>query len=319
MFNRILEWVYYSVKVLFFVGVVLFMVGTRTAITELQNGVKVIQQQNFENYNNTALLFSEVSSTLDFLKQYSFALSDYTFSEDFALRTAISDATKKAEQDNVASTSESLNRDNFIVAYIQQQTERPTYDYIKSMTVYLVQQVDGSDSGSIGTGTVIKIDDAATYILTNKHVCDFAEGTSCYVYQDGEKYPIASVKAAEVDHDIQVVKTTSIIPNKRAVRGLKDTIEQDRVYVVGHNNGNPFMYSEGTVSGFSRDNGDLIVGMPSGPGNSGSGIFTQDGYLTGVLYAGQVFPVGFLYSLDTAHGICVNSTVLRLFLAEYFN
>jgi len=85
------------------------------------------------------------------------------------------------------------------------------------------------------------------------------------------------------------------------------------------NNGNPFLYSEGTVSGFDRRSGDLIVGMPSGPGNSGSGIFTQDGYLTGILYAGQMFPaVPFGAAIDTAHGICVNSQVLRLFLSEYF-
>jgi S1-C subfamily serine protease len=273
------------------VCIILFFLWMGSSIINLQNDVSIVRKQSTDSYNIQAQVYTKVADAI----------------------TAIYNYSQSVEQN-------SIGRDRAITAYIQQNNEKPEYKYMKSMIVYLVEQsLIDEHKGSIGTGTVIKVTENETYIITNKHVCDWAEGTTCFVYQDKEKYTISLVKANEVDHDIQIVKTSKVVPDKVAVKGLKDVKEQDTVYMVGNNNGNPFMYSEGTVSGFDRGTGDMLVGMPSGPGNSGSGIFTKDGYLCGLLYAGQIFNLGFFPSLDTAHGICVNSEILRLFLAEYIN
>lgn len=290
--------------------------------SDMKAEIKKIQRQNFQAYNVQAELNSKIIETLVQLIAYTQQIEKANIQRAVTLADFLKDLDAKiqASEDKIKADEQlSLTRDTAIAGAFQNYAMKPTYDYMKSRIVYLVQTYENADMMSIGTGTVIKVTDTETYILTNKHVCDFAEGSVCFVYQDKEKYVITLVKQNEVDHDIQIVKTSKVVPGKQAVIGIKDVQPQDKVFMTGHNNGNPFLYSEGTVSGFDRRSGDLIVGMPSGPGNSGSGIFTQDGYLTGILYAGQMFPaVPFGAAMDTAHGICVNSQVLRLFLSEYF-
>lgn len=199
------------------------------------------------------------------------------------------------------------------------ETVKPSYDYLKSMTVYLVERkIDDPTKGAIGTGVIVKITEHVTYIMTNKHVCEWNEDSVCYVQvDDGSERMMKLIARADGDLDMQLAMILGTIEGKTAIKGVQESYPQDNVYMVGNNNGNPYMYSEGTVSGITRD-GDLLVGMPSGPGNSGSGVFTQDGYLTGLLYAGQVFRVGIFPSLDNSHGICVKATDIAEFLKPYF-
>lgn len=301
--------------------VFVFFAWMALSIIEIKQEITTIQDQNLQAYNVQAEVFSKIVSTINALATYAQGIEQADRIRAATLAEflqQIDNKIKEAEEKAKEADEASLKRDTIIATAFQKYTEQPTYDYMKSMIVYLIQQ-DLADTthGSIGTGTVIKVTDSETYILTNKHVCDFSEGTVCYAYQDKQKYMITLVKRNTVDHDIQIVKTSRVIPGKQPVKGLKDVAPQDKVYMVGHNRGNPFMYSEGTVSGFIRESGDLLVGMPSGPGNSGSVIFTHDGYLCGLLFAGQVMPFGPYGSLDTAHGICVNSKILRLFLDGY--
>lgn len=292
-----------------------FIFWTIATLREIKTEISLIQDQNLQAYNVQAQVFSKTIEFVNLVAEYTQKSNDDSVNRDATLANFLNELVTRLQ--TVDETA--INRDKNIAEYVQANEQKPAYEYMKSMIVYLIQQdLTDLEHGSIGTGTVIKVTDNETYILTNKHVCDWAEGSICYVYQDKEKYEISLVKANEVDHDMQVVKTSKVVPNKIAVKGIKDVVQQDKVYCVGNNNGNPFMYSEGTVAGFVRESGDLLVGMPSGPGNSGSGIFTQDGYLTGLLYAGQVFPINYGASLDTSHAICINSKILRLFLAEYF-
>ena len=313
-FLNVLKWGYRVIKYTFIIG---FSFYVYTSINIIQKEINTLKVQNLQAYDINAEIYTQMITVIKSVINYAQEIETVNIVRDLTLANFLQDLEDKIKVADEAS----MNRDRIIASHIERTEEKPAYDYIKSMTVYLIEQmVDDDTKGSIGTGTVIKVTDNETFILTNKHVCDFAEGTTCFVYQDKEKYQITLVKKSEVDHDMQVVKTSIVVPNKIAVKGIKDVVTQDKVFMVGNNNGNPFMYSEGTVSGFIRGTGDLLVGMPSGPGNSGSGIFTQDGYLTGLLYAGQVFSTTFeiIGAMDTAHGICIRSEVLRLFLAEYF-
>ena len=292
-----------------------FVLFTITTLSSIQQELETIAQENVAIYSVQSEVYSKTLEYIKFTNQINETRADLLQGSINVLENRTNDL----KNNDTRVESESIIRDTVISKYIQESSARPDYEYMRARIVYLVQGITGTDKGSIGTGTVIKVTDNETYVLTNKHVCDWSEGTECYILDNGEKYPITFVKSPTVDIDAQVVKTNKLVPNKEAILGIKDVKPQDKVYVVGHNNGNPFLYSEGTVSGFSRDNTSLIIGMPSGPGNSGSGIFTQDGYITGLLYAGQMFAaVPFGYSVDTAHAICVPSWQLRLFLSDYF-
>jgi len=303
------------------VVVVLSLVWILLSLNGINKQLSTIEKQNNNVYLADSQLFSKIILQLNILRQNEQTILEINARNHKDLSeyiTFLEEQIKAIEQKAIAEAEISFTRDNMITTYIQENTEKPSYDFMKASIVYLIEAQVASDMGSIGTGVVIKVTENETYILTNKHVFSFDEGTISYVFQDNEKYLVTLVNRDDLDHDMQIVKTNKVLPGKIAVKGIKDVMPQDKVFMVGNNNGNPFMYSEGTVSGFMKITGNLLVGMPSGPGNSGSAIFTQDGYIAGLLYAGQVFPVNDTISLDTAHGIAINSHELRLYLADYF-
>jgi len=314
--------------------VVLFFLWLASNVLELKKEIAVIKDQQYDNYNTQAKVFSSIIKAISVTGEYIKAVNQESLERDIKINQDSLDRDSKIvetlqviatetkatsdKQKNDDAKSHTAEQDNKQVPF--SADERPSYDYLKDRIVYMVEKIGDTEHGGIGTGVVVKVDESATYILTNKHVCDWAPGNSCFVLgDDKEKFPITLIKKNEVDHDVQLVKTDRPIPGKVAVKGIKDVKPQDKVYFVGNNNGNFFMYSEGTVAGFMRKSGDLLVGAPSGPGNSGSGIFTQDGYLAGILFAGQIFELEEFggYTMDTSHAICVNSEVLRLFLDGY--
>jgi hypothetical protein len=300
------------------------------SIISIENSLANLRYQNLQMYNLQAEVYTSMISTISKVVDYIKQVNDESNARDVAIDNNINKNDKEHNKkikavENKVSVNDlkieqyiALNSKRYAILIddFNKYVEHPSYEYIKSMIVFIVQpSIVDENHGSIGTGTIVKVTDTETFILTNKHVCDFE--SPCYVYENKNKYQLTLIKQNEVDHDVQLVKINKVLTGKQAVKGIKDVVPQDKVYMVGHNNGNPFLYSEGTVSGFDKWNGNLIVGMPSGPGNSGSGIFTQDGYLTGLLYAGQIFEVHSFPSLDTAHGLCVSSKVLRLFLKGY--
>lgn len=206
---------------------------------------------------------------------------------------------------------------------INNTLSKPSYDYLRSITVYIfASKKDDPQHGWIGTGVIIDLNKGNTIILTNRHVMPNTDDMNYYVVEDGKKYKLVNIKVSQDEKvDLSLNKVEGLIPGKRAVVGLTDTQPQDSVYMVGSNLGRPFLYAEGTVSGYDSldDNFDLIVGMPSGPGNSGSGVINKDGKLVGVLYAGSIISEEGIYQMDTSHGVCMNSKVLRLFLAGYIS
>ena len=220
---------------------------------------------------------------------------------------------------------------NKMVGGISYLLQKPSYTYLKSITVKIIARNVNADTlpdgkkGWMGTGVIIAIDKDFTYILTCRHVVGESDSPydptkyHYYIKDGNDKYTFTPIKVSKDENvDLALIRINGHIDGKRAVRGFGDVSEQDPVYMVGMDLGRPFFYSEGTVAGFDDNNGDeLVVGMPSGPGNSGSGIINKDGKLVGILYAGSIIDQEGIDELDISHGLCVPIKAIRLFLAGY--
>ena len=201
---------------------------------------------------------------------------------------------------------------------IETKTKRPSYEYMKSITTVNIAHALNAKEYFIGTGVIVKITKNFTYILTNRHVVEGCpKDYECIILTDDDIYPVEVVKISVNDYDLALIRVEGTIPTKRAVRGIAEVTYQDKVFMVGNGTGGYYLYSEGTVAGYDENSDNiLIVGMPSSPGNSGSAILNQNGELVGLLYAGQIVGESPFYTLDLTHGLCVNSKVLKLFLAD---
>jgi S1-C subfamily serine protease len=205
--------------------------------------------------------------------------------------------------------------------------QKPSYEYLKSITVrieardILAEYLPKGQKGWSGTGCIVAVSKDFTYILTNRHIMEqYGDGTHTYYVKDGEnKYTIEAIKISEnPDVDLAFIRVKGHINGKQAVVGFADVQPQDMVFSVGMNLGRPFFYSEGAVAGFDPNSSDeLVIGLPIGPGNSGSGVINKDGKLVGVEYAGAVIDQEGIKEMDITHALCVPIKAIRLFLAGY--
>jgi len=187
---------------------------------------------------------------------------------------------------------------------------KPTFEYLKSLTVRVLNIIDEETGrGSIGTGTIVKVTDDYTYILTNRHVAPI-ESNLIYVVKDEKRYE-ATVLKNGVTRDLSLIRIVGKIPNTSVIKGLAEVKEQDKIYSVGMYMGLQDIYTEGTVAGWTGDS--RLMNMPALFGCSGSGIFNGDGELVAVLYAGTAYN---MFGFDTAKAICVPFIGIYAFLEE---
>lgn len=321
MINLILKWMGRIFPYALGIYLLLF---TTTTTDGIKADLLTIQEQNHELYLNQVTVYSEVLRAE---------------AANIIVETSIAEGMDKAKADAIKRNDElmkivygveksSKGRDAEIITGVNNLAEgfnhalqKPSYEYLKSITVYILalEKADPKH-GWIGTGVIVRMTDNATYIVTNRHVSPGDNEHDFYVLDGHSKYKLVNIKVSSDERiDLSLNKVEVALPDKRAVIGLADTKAQENVYMVGHNLGRPFLYAEGTVSGFdiTDENFDLVIGMPSGPGNSGSGVINKDGKLVGLLYAGSLISEGMVYQMDTSHGLCMNSKILRLFLAGY--
>jgi S1-C subfamily serine protease len=288
-------------------------------VRTIKEEIVVVQDMVLELYEAQAAIYASQSYVIIGLEEnLETAKAEAIKNRDELAQTILGVETTVNNKISVTDEA-SKNRDTAILSAVAKELHRPEYNELKSHTVMIIAEEKANpEHGSLGTGVVIKTTESYTYIVTNKHVCEGDDATRCYVFDPETKaeYAVSIVKRHS-QHDVQIVKVSGTIPDKTPVKGIKDVSHQQKVYLVGHYLGNSFFYAEGVVAGFARENGDLVVAAPAGPGNSGSGIITQDGYLTGILYAGNVVGSFPFMTLDLTHSLCVNSKVLRLFLVGY--
>lgn len=220
--------------------------------------------------------------------------------------------------DNDVALYNKLSSEEEVQKDIKDSLSKPTYQYLKSITVFIVnREVGEEDKSWLGTGVIVKITDNATYILTNRHVCNDDLGHQCTVHEKDAVYTATVVKVSKSEFDMSLLKVDAVIPNKEAVKGIAVGSIQEPVYMVGHNQARPFVYAEGVIAGYDfQNNKSLLVDISAAPGNSGSGIINKKGELVGLLWGGTVTGEEPYIAPDLTHALCVDARVLKLFLLD---
>jgi Trypsin-like peptidase domain len=208
---------------------------------------------------------------------------------------------------------------------------KPTYEEIRSHSVWIegcsggknhddklafpLDEENGMCWG--GTGTIIKVTETETYIMTNAHVTGKGqENVKLYVENDAtHKLVKAEIVAQHTTVDVAVIKIAAQLPGKKAIPGIATARIQDPVYVVGNPLGVRDVYSEGVVAGY--EGVDLLLQMPCIYGNSGSGVFNSSGKLVGVVYALEGYS-GFMGipEVRITHSLVVDSVSIKAFLKD---
>lgn len=202
--------------------------------------------------------------------------------------------------------------------------QKPSYDYLKSVTVYVVGCSEKSpellsypigEEGMCwgGTGVVIKVDSEYTYILTNNHVAG-KDTVNPILFIENEQQKVRAEIVKNHDYlDIAVLKVKGTLKDKTQIKGLGTVSIQDSVYVVGNPLGNKYVYSEGVFAGYAGVS-DLFQ-IPCIYGNSGSGVFNKEGKLVAIVFALQMYH-GFLGipEAQITHSLAVDGVSIELFL-----
>lgn len=215
--------------------------------------------------------------------------------------------------------------------YISIEHQKPSYDYLSSVTVeiygvatdvseesdirYIIEGENLNCARWMGTGVIIKESEMYTYILTNAHVAGKGQIDVKLGVQNGDSVTEAKIIKYSEDVDLAVISVKGHIKDKRAILGYSNINPQDKVYLVGHHLGRRYLYGEGVCAGYDGDS--LVIQIPTLFGDSGSGIFNQDGLLVGVVFAASVTPMGRFPVVDTSHGLAVKIENVRKFIDEY--
>lgn len=206
---------------------------------------------------------------------------------------------------------------------------KPTYEELKAHNVYIEgcakqPAEDGLDIKFLlgedevcwsGTGTVIKITDTDTYILTNNHVAGKDETDVTLTVENGMRKVKAEVVKYHNYVDAAVIRIPGKLKNKTAIPGIAYAQIQEPVYVVGNPLGVKNVYTEGVVAGYNGIS--MLIQMPCIYGNSGSGVFDKDGNLVALVFAMEQYPGPFgLPSARITHSLVVDSISLKPFLKD---
>lgn len=207
---------------------------------------------------------------------------------------------------------------------------KPSYEYLKSITVeiighaveeehtYFLPDFGGfpieTEMGEVawsGTGVVVSVDNNYTYILTNAHVAgkDMKDAL-IYVNDDGRE-KLTEIVEIHGTLDLAILKVKGKLKYKEPVKGITTGNPSDKVYIVGHHLGRPYIYGEGVFAGY--DGIFDIMQLPCLYGNSGSGIINEDGELIALVFAITNF--GF-FEVDEAHAICIDGASIKVFLEK---
>jgi len=197
--------------------------------------------------------------------------------------------------------------------FLELQKNYPLYKDLKDMTVYMVNAVSNESVG-VGTGVVVKKTNTYSYILTNKHVCNKEDIGNCYIdiykYNDFIRVPLKFVQE-DSKYDLALWKTSSFLPNKKAIKGIKEALPQDKVYSVGNYLAIRDIYTEGTFAGYEEEY--FLMNMPCSYGCSGSGVFDKNSNLISLIFAvNQISP----FQVDSTKVLSIPTEAIKNFLKD---
>ena len=175
------------------------------------------------------------------------------------------------------------------------------YRNIKNTVVY----IGNFENKGVGSGFLI---DNPGIILTNWHVIDKADEVAVWILPSGnvpseralfaDLTPLyGAILATNKKEDLAIVKVGNFPKNIDPVRigSLKDVSVGEKVYAMGHPEGNPWTFSEGIINqirskkvwtypGSDYEHLATVIQTqtPINPGNSGGPLFSKDGNLIGI-------------------------------------
>jgi hypothetical protein len=129
-----------------------------------------------------------------------------------------------------------------------------------------------------GTGFFVTGDG---YLLTNNHVIT---GASFILVQTsaGAAYNFESVVVKSTDPDVAMLKfATTDVPHLE-LGSSTDTVEGQKVLVIGNPEGLQGTVSDGIVSAFREDRAYIQITAPISPGSSGSPVLDESGQVIGM-------------------------------------
>jgi len=246
-------------------------------------------------------------------------------------------AKDRAEINSNRSNIENLfKNDKDIETIINKMNKKPTYKYLKSVTVFIIGEVVAIPKPNTheyiieiplavdyrqellqwcGTGIIVKIDAYNTYILTNKHVAGGykKESVKIQILDGKEKLDCEVVKLHDTQ-DLALLKIRGKLKDKSVVRGLAFPEITEKVFTVGHSLARPFMYGEGVFSGTTIEHD--VYQLPCIGGQSGSGVFNSKGDVIGLVYSVAGARNGFLIQWDYTRANVVKGIYVQEFLEE---
>jgi S1-C subfamily serine protease len=180
-------------------------------------------------------------------------------------------------------------------------------------TQYLLGEEEGMCWS--GTGSIIKITDTETYILSNNHVFGKDQDNVHIYIENGKEKVEAQIVAYNKYEDIAVAKIPGKLIGKTSMNRISTVHIQDPVYVVGNPLRVKYTYSEGILAGY--EDTSLLFQLPCIYGSSGSAIWDSKGNLVGVVYALEMYS-GFMGIPEAriTHTLAVDSLSVKLFLKD---
>ncbi len=174
---------------------------------------------------------------------------------------------------------------------------------------------------------------STSYILTANHCVDDAEAGDeiAYVVRDDaylpgsdERKPFvltrsSKVAAFDADHDLALLRAVEPPSHAVALPAIGAIRQGAFAQAMGHSLGLLFSYSNGTIAAVRsmEVNGmDLVwvqAAVPISPGNSGGGLYDEDGDLIGIAHASYSSPRAQLLNLF------VHRDYIRDFVASTFS
>ena len=237
---------------------------------------------------------------------------------------------------NAKGVSASLENSALNMIEIMKLKQRPSYEYLKSVTVFVTGQIlptapekkelikeeispfsilNKPASNWCGTGIIVKQDVTNTYILTNKHVAGGyqTKPVKIQILHNKEKIDAQVIKLHKTQ-DLALLKIRGTLKGKQVVRGLAFPTITEKVYTIGHSLARPFIYGEGVFSGTIMRHD--IYQLPCIGGQSGSGVFNSKGEVLGLVYSVSGQRNGYIIQWDNTRANVVKGFYVAEFLKE---
>lgn len=232
-----------------------------------------------------------------------------------------------------------LNSQRFLSIHqvVSQMHRKPSYEYLKSVTVYVIGKViefkpklnsdvivisfsngklkDEKTGSWCGTGVIVKYDGKNTYVLTNRHVAGGYQNKPVKIcIKHNNKIIETQVFRLHDSQDLALLKIKGKIEGKQVIKGLAFPVITEKIFTVGHSMARPFMYGEGVFSGTIAMHD--VYQLPCIGGQSGSGVFNKQGELLGLVYSVSGNLGGWDVQWDFTRANVVKGIYLKEFLEE---